>query len=225
MNDTTVYPMVPLKKITERVLLDLGACSDRHNFTRVFPDGATPTFKIADEHYDDWNWGWAAGYLLNPEGKELYSERNDALTREFRKIDSDAYTQWRDRDYEKYREIADKARKQVRHSQARLFVELFRKYPILVRDRSKLDPNAGLDRLRNLITTVEDYAVYDNWATLTEMAALVKDLDQLMSKGRRKPTAWTRRRSVPEPVSESAIEPVVRNEPDLSPMMQQGAAA
>lgn len=188
------YPMVPLKKITVEVLKELGACGERENFGRIFPDGVVPTFKVADEHYMDLNWGWAGDVLLDPAGSSEFFDRSAESREKFRVTVMDVETKWYYKDFDKYSRMITRAKRRHRRFQARLFVELFRKYPRLVEDRS-FDPSATVERLRELVRTATSPVYHDAYATLDAMTREVQALDDWMSHGGRKPKEWVTPRS------------------------------
>ena len=183
------YPLVPLKKITDQVLRERGACGERFDFTRVFPDGARPTFKIANEHYMDFNWGWAGTYLLDAQGSALYISRVQKSHDECSAAIRTAH-KWYYKDFERYDRIVGRATKKHRRFQARLFVELFREHPILVEDRSHFDSSETLTKLRGLVRRVEEHNYSSPYAVLDSLVDSVKELDEWMSHGGRKPKEW-----------------------------------
>jgi len=59
-----------MKKITERMLRNRGACADQlGKFAAMFPDGAVVTAENCEAVSSEFDWAWASNYLLNPSAR------------------------------------------------------------------------------------------------------------------------------------------------------------
>jgi hypothetical protein len=62
-------------KITAKLLTRKGVCESQLNkFIALFPDGVEPTRELCVAHANDFNFSWAAQYLLSPPARKAYSE-------------------------------------------------------------------------------------------------------------------------------------------------------
>lgn len=135
---------VPLRKITMDVIEYKGACSERYDFGRMFPNGVVPTDDLAEKVARNLNIHWAAGLLLSPKGNQLWTPRANELSEARHEAVRAASRGW-DRRYNEdgaraeYQHEVDEADKVYHQALGKLFIRLFRKYPTMV-SRSMASP-------------------------------------------------------------------------------------